>query len=73
MSLVTSKARRNQKLYIYNVILLLRVFDFLKRNTYTYKNALPIKHTSLVDATETETHSLNRTFVTDLYFNVTVF
>jgi len=57
MSSVTSKARRNQKLYINNVILLLNVFDFLKHNTYTDKNALPIKHTSLVDAIETETHS----------------
>jgi hypothetical protein len=32
------------------------LFDFLKYNTYTDKNALPIKHTSLADAIETETH-----------------
>lgn len=57
MSSATSKALRNQELYIYNVILLLHVFAFLKHNTYTDKNALPIKHTSLVDAIETETHS----------------
>jgi len=53
-------------LYIYNAILLLHVLDFLKHNTYTDKNASPIKHTSLVYATETETHSLNRTLLTNL-------
>lgn len=57
MSSATSTARKNQKLYIHNVILLQCVFHFLKHNTYTDKNALPIKYTSLVDAIETETHA----------------
>jgi len=66
MSSATSKARTNRKLYIYKFILLLRVFDFLKHNTYSDKNALPIKHASPVDAVQMET--LNRTFITNLYF-----
>jgi hypothetical protein len=56
MSSVTSKTRRTQNLYIYNDILLLIVFDFLKYNTYTDKNVLPIKYTSLADTVETDAH-----------------
>jgi hypothetical protein len=53
---VTSRTRSTRNLDIYYDILLLGVFDFLKYNTYTDKNVLPIKHECLTDEIEKETH-----------------